>query len=109
MRMPPVRCPVRRRRPDRLAVALACCLLPIAARAGDAADPGPVADEVYLEVTLNQAQKPALFRFVVRDGHLYASPSTLRELGLHAAGANAGDALLPLEHDGIVVAYDAAR
>ncbi|MGG6461673.1 fimbria/pilus outer membrane usher protein [Solilutibacter silvestris] len=75
---------------------------------GTAADPGATGDEVYLEVSLNQTQKPALYRFVVRDGHLYASPSTLRELGLRTSDANAGNDLLPVEHDGIVVAYDVA-
>ncbi|PNS09555.1 fimbria/pilus outer membrane usher protein [Solilutibacter silvestris] len=108
MTTPPARCRIRRR-PDLLAIALACCLLPIAARAGDAVDPGAPSDEVYLEVTLNQTQKPALFRFVVRDGHLYASPSTLRELGLHTSGDASTGGLLPVEHDGIVVAYDAAK
>lgn len=111
MTTPPVRCRIRRR-PDLLAAALACCLFPAIAMAGNgvAADPGPASGEVYLEVSLNQTQKPSLYRFVVRDGHLYASPATLRELGLRSAdgGADGGTGLLPVEHDGVVVAYDAA-
>lgn len=111
MTRPPVRSRVSRRRPDLLAFALACCLLPIAARAGDAdaVDPGASTDEVYLEVTLNQAQQQSLFRFVVRNGHLYASPSTLHELGIHPGGTATSGGLLPLEHDGIVANYDATK
>lgn len=107
MTTPPVRCRIRRR-PDLLAAALACCLFPAIAMADGvvAADPATANNEVYLEVSLNQTQKPSLFRFVVRDGHLYASPATLRELGLQVADVHAD--LLPVEHDGIVVAYDVA-
>lgn len=110
MTTPRARCR-NRRRPDLLAAALAWCLFPAIALAGigTAAEPEATTGEVYLEVLLNQAQKPSLYRFVVRDGRLYASAATLHELGLRGAEGNAGNTLLPVDHDGVVVAYDSAN
>lgn len=70
-----------------------------------AADAEWALQEVYLQVSVNQVAKPSLYRFVVLDERLHASPATLRELGL-LTPASPQQSLLPVERDGIVATYD---
>ncbi|QIK80173.1 fimbrial biogenesis outer membrane usher protein [Lysobacter sp. HDW10] len=103
-----------RLRPDLLAFAVACCLS-VSAFAGDgvsalspSTDISEAADELYLQVTVNEQLRPSVYRFVLRDGHLFASPATLLELGLQVQATESNERLLPVERDGIRVFYDSA-
>jgi len=65
-------------------------------------------EDLYLDVTINQQPTGQLAHFGARDGQLWASRSTLRQLGIQAPPA--GPDPLPLSSlDGLVVDYDAAH
>lgn len=117
----PARCRQRPPHPDLsvLAIALVCCItspalatdtLAGADLTGNAADAEWMQQEqeLYLDVTVNLVRRPALHRFVLQDGRLFAAPSTLRELGLRIPDSPADSGLLPVERDGITASYDAA-
>lgn len=65
------------------------------AGAADAVPAG--ADELYLEVELNQFATGQLARFVMIDGRLHASATTLRELGLRWPGSETDGGLVALD------------
>lgn len=101
--------------PTVLAAALA---LPLTGHAaGDAsallADAAPAprdAQELYLQVTLNQTDTGRLARFILgNDGRLRASVETLRQLGFALPGHDAQELLAPDTLPGVAVRYDAAR
>lgn len=73
-------------------------------------DAGATTDqELYLEVSVNRATTGRLARFVIRDGALYASAATLRELGLRWSGSADSSGLVALaELPGVQAEYDAA-
>lgn len=103
-----------RLRPNLLAFAVACCLS-VSAFAGEdisgssnATEAAEAADEVYLQVTVNEQLRASLHRFVLRDGRLYASPSTLEELGLRVAASDKNERLVPVEREGVQAHYDVA-
>ena len=72
--------------------------------------PANGAQELYLEVTINQVPARRLARFVLDGGQLHASAATLRELGLRWPGSDAAQGLVPLDEiPGLELAYDAGR
>lgn len=75
---------------------------------GDAGISMGVGDDLYLEVVLNQQPTGQLAHFGLRDGQLWASRSTLRQLGFHLP-AGGPDPQLLNQLPGVVVHYDAAR
>ena len=77
--------------------------------AGDAPLPDG-AEELYLEVSLNQTITGQLARFVMVDGRLHASAATLRGLGLRWPGSDDASGLVALEVvPDLQARYDAAR
>lgn len=67
-------------------------------------------EELYLAVSLNQADTDHLARFVLRDGALFASAATLQALGLRWPGSEQASGLVALAVlPGLVAHYDAAR
>jgi outer membrane usher protein len=64
-----------------IAVAPAAAAAAATAAAGQADGAAGGDEELYLEVTLNQARNPQLFRFVRRGGQILASNDTLRAIG----------------------------
>lgn len=78
---------------------------------GVAADAPPAgAEELYLEVELNQVATGKLARFVSIGGRLHASAATLRDLGLAWPGGDAAAGLVALDSlPGLRSQYDAAR
>ena len=69
------------------------------------------AEELYLEVSLNQSVTGQLARFLMLDGRLHASAATLRGLGLQWPGSDdAGSRLVALDAiPGLQARYDAGR
>lgn len=79
--------------------------LAIDAEALDAGD-----EELYLSVSLNQADTGKLARFVRRNGALFASAATLQSLGLKWPGSDQVVGLVPLASlPGLQATYDPAR
>jgi outer membrane usher protein len=74
---------------------------------------GPLASqaqELYLEVIVNQSATGRLARFVMEEGQLRASVSTLRELGIKWPGSHEAAGLVALRAiPGVQADYDAAR
>ncbi|AKC88391.1 hypothetical protein WQ53_12810 [Pseudoxanthomonas suwonensis] len=74
------------------------------------ADAASGLQELYLEVSLNEFATGRLARFVVIDGRLHASISTLRELGLQWPGSQDADGLVALDTiPGLQARYDAGN
>ncbi|RYZ72601.1 MAG: fimbrial biogenesis outer membrane usher protein [Lysobacteraceae bacterium] len=68
------------------------------------------AQELYLEVVLNQSATGRLARFVMEEGQLRASVGTLRELGIKWPGSASAAGLVALRDiPGLQADYDAAR
>ncbi|SFL06904.1 fimbria/pilus outer membrane usher protein [Lysobacter sp. cf310] len=93
----------------------------LASSAGHAAELPPLtasqADEIgtaaaplqlYLEVSLNQIAYGAPQPFELRDGHLFASVATLRQIGFVLEGRADGESLAPDSLVGVAVRYDAS-
>jgi len=97
-----------------LAEALLLALVTAAIPAGMAMAAGPAAsttsgdEELYLEVTLNQAQTRQVFRFVRRGGQILASNDTLRTLGFILPDGNAAELRTLDSLPGVHWQYDAA-
>lgn len=75
------------------------------------ADPAPApsgGEELYLQVTLNRTDTGKLARFVRRDGRLYTSTDTLRQLGFHLSGHDSTDDIALDSLPEVVFRYDAA-
>lgn len=93
----------------------------LASSAGHAAELPPLilarADEIgtataplplYLEVSLNQTAYGTPQPFELRDGRLFASVATLRQIGFVLEGRDGGESLAPDSLDGVSVRYDAS-
>lgn len=65
--------------------------------------------DLYLEVVLNDAPTGQLAHFDLRDGDLYASASTLRELGFALGTEDPSTSVDVARLPGVSVDYDAAR
>lgn len=66
--------------------------------------------ELYLEVSVNEFATGRLARFVMIDGRLQASASTLRELGLRWPGSEDAQGMVPLDDiPGLQAHYDAGN
>ncbi len=66
--------------------------------------------ELYLEVTLNQAASRQLARFILQGERFYASAATLRELGLKWPGSPDASGLVALDDlPGLQVKYDVGQ
>lgn len=93
-----------------ISLAILLAASPLHARAGPNDMATPEGDELYLAVSLNQADTGQLARFVLRDGDLYASTATLRTLGLKWPGSDQPIALVALRDlPGLEISYDSAR
>lgn len=64
--------------------------------------------QLYLEVSLNQTAYGAPQPFELRDGHLFASVATLRQIGFVLDGHDDGESLAPDSLAGVSVRYDAS-
>ncbi|UNK56749.1 fimbria/pilus outer membrane usher protein [Pseudoxanthomonas daejeonensis] len=77
---------------------------------GPDAEAAAGSQELYLEVSLNEFATGRLARFVMIDGRLHASASTLRELGLQWPGSEtAGDLVALDDIPGLQARYDASN
>ncbi len=65
-------------------------------------------EELYLQVTLNQADTGRLGRFVRQEGTLRASVATLREIGFALPGRDPTETIVLDTLPGLSVRYDAA-
>ncbi|MGJ7902144.1 fimbria/pilus outer membrane usher protein [Lysobacter sp. 1R34A] len=79
----------------------------ILARAGESnAASAPL--QLYLEVSLNQTAYGTPQPFELRDGRLFASVATLRQIGFALDGRGEAESLAPDSLPGVAVRYDAA-
>ncbi|ALN62133.1 fimbrial Usher family protein [Lysobacter antibioticus] len=79
----------------------------ILARAGESnAASAPL--QLYLEVSLNQTAYGTPQPFELRDGHLFASVATLRQIGFVLEGRTDAESVAPDSLDGVSVRYDAS-
>lgn len=79
----------------------------ILARAGESNAAGAPL-QLYLEVSLNHTAYGTPQPFELRDGHLFASVATLRQIGFVLEGRSDAESVAPDSLDGVSVRYDAS-
>jgi len=84
---------------------------PLPAPEAEAPVPAPEgAEELYLEVEVNQSATGQLARFVMINGQMHASAATLRGLGLRWPGSDDAGGLIELDVvPGLQARYDASQ
>lgn len=83
-------------------------LPPLILARADGIGTAPAPLQLYLEVSLNQTAYGTSQPFELRDGHLFASVATLRQIGFVLEGRDDGESLAPDSLAGVSVRYDAS-